>query len=116
MIGLGRPEQARRFCRRRRIPFVCLTSPARSAHVAFGLPRGSIGNVAGPGVWGPWLHRTFTGHPQGLFGQGDPFQLPGTFVVDTSGVIRYAYRGRRSDDNPPNDDVLAAVAAVGEAR
>jgi hypothetical protein len=41
-----------------------------------------------------------TENPQGRFGQGDAAQLPGAFVVDTAGVVRYAYRDRRSDDNP----------------
>lgn len=116
LIGLGRPDQAVAFCGRRRVPFACLTSPDRSAHRAFGLRRGTVNQVAGPGLWLPWLRNQVTGNPQGRFGQGDVAQLSGTFVVDTAGVIRYAHRGRRADDNPPNDAVLAALDAVREHR
>jgi peroxiredoxin len=112
LIGLGLPEQARVFCQRRRIPFVCLTRPDGQAHRTYGLRRGRADQVAGPRVWIPWLRATIAGHPQGRFGQGDPARLPGTFVVDTEGVIRFAHRGRRSDDNPPNDAVLSALAAM----
>jgi len=113
LIGLGRPEQAAAFCERRRVPFSCLSSPDRSAHRAYGLRRGSLNQVAGPATWLPWVRNAATGNPQGRFGQGDVAQLPGTFVVDTTGVVRYAHRGRRSSDLAPNDEVLAVVARVG---
>lgn len=116
LIGLGRPDQAGAFCERRRVPFACLTSPDRSAHRAYGLRRGTVNQVAGPRMWLPWLRNQVTGNPQGRFGQGDVAQLAGTFVVDPAGVIRFAHRGRRADDNPPNDDVLAALDAVREQR
>lgn len=114
LIGLGRPEQAGLFCRARRVPFACLTSPDRSAHVAYGLRRGSANQVAGPALWAPWLRNLVTGHAQGRFGQGDVAQLPGTFVVDTAGLVRFAHRGRRANDNPSNDEVLAVLTGLRE--
>jgi peroxiredoxin len=112
LIGLGTPSQAGAFCRRRGVPFSCLTSPDGEAHRAYGLRQGTLNQLAGPRVWGPWLRATTRGHHQGRFGQGDPARLPGTFVVDTGGVVRYAHRGRRADDTPPNEEVLDAVAAL----
>ena len=112
LVGVGLPRHAAAFCERRAVPFACLTSPDRSAQRAYGLRRGSLGEVAGPRVWGHWMRNQVTGKPQGRFGQGDVSQLPGTFVVDTAGIVRYAHRGTRSDDNPPNDDVLRAIAAL----
>jgi peroxiredoxin len=111
LIGLGRPEHAEAFCDRRRTPFVCLTSPDRSAHIAFGLRRGTLNDVAGPAIWLPWLRNELTGKRQGRFGQGDAAQLPGTFVVGTDGVVRYAHRGRRSSDLAPNEEVLVALGS-----
>jgi peroxiredoxin len=112
LIGLGRPDQAGWFCRSRDIPFPCVVRPDRGAHRAYGLRRGTLNDVAGPRVWAPWLKNMVTGNPQGRFGQGDPVQLPGTFVVDTDGVIRYVHRGRRSSDIAPNDEVLDALERV----
>jgi peroxiredoxin len=112
LIGLGSPDQAESFCVRWRLPFACLTSPDRSAHRAYGLRRGTTNQLAGPAVWLPWLRNQVTGKPQGRFGQGDVAQLPGTFVVDTGGIVRYTHVGRRSSDNPPNDEVLAALATL----
>lgn len=98
--------------------FACVSSPDRQAHRAFGLRRGTLNQVAGPAVWLPWLRRQAGPERQGRFGQGDVSQLPGTFVVDTDGVVRYAHRGRRSDDNPPNGELLSVLAAIleGERR
>jgi peroxiredoxin len=113
LIGLGRPDQAGWFREQWELPFDVVVSPDRAAHKAFGLRRGSYSQVSGPAVWAPWLKNQLTGKPQkALRGMGDVAQLPGTFVVDRGGVIRYAHRGRRSNDIPPNDEVLAAVGDI----
>ncbi len=115
LIGLGSPEHAGDFCAGRALPFACLTSPDRSAHRAFGLRRGNTNQLAGPRVWLPWLRNQLGERHQGRFGQGDVAQLPGTFVVDRGGIVRYAHRGARSSDNPPNDEVLEALSAIADA-
>jgi peroxiredoxin len=112
LIGLGSAEQAAAFCVRRGVPYDCVVSPDRSAHRSFGLRRGNFDAVAGPRVWLPWLRNQLGEKHQGRFGQGDVAQLPGTFVVDRGGIIRYAHRGIRSNDNPSNDEVLRALAGI----
>lgn len=112
LIGLGAPEQATAFCTAREVPYACVSSPDRSAHRAFGLRRGNLDQVAGPRVWIPWLRNQLGAKHQGRFGQGDTAQLPGTFVVDEAGIIRYAHRGLRSNDNPANEDLLRALAVI----
>lgn len=117
LVGVGSPEQAEAFCARRPTPFECVVSPDRTAHRAFGLHRGTFSQVAGPRVWLPWVKNVVTGKPQTAWrGKGDAAQLPGTFVVDPEGVIRYAYRGERSSDLAPNDDVLAALSSIAERK
>lgn len=110
VIGLGAPEQAAMFCEQRKVPFTCLVQPDRSAHKAYGLRRGTFNQTAGPAVWAPWLKAELTGKGQGKFGQGDVAQLAGTFVVDTGGTVRYAFRAERSSEFPKNEEVLAALA------
>ena len=114
LIGLGRPDQAGWFCAEHELPFTCLVQPDLSAHRAFGLRRGTANQISGPAVWAPWLKNQLTGKRQtSLRGKGDVAQLPGTFVVDTGGVVRYAYRSKRSSDMPPNEDLLDVLAALG---
>jgi peroxiredoxin len=48
---------------------------------------------------------------------GDDYrQMPGVFVIDRTGVIRYAHRNRDVSDNPPNDELLEALAALRQRR
>jgi peroxiredoxin len=112
LIGLGSPEQASAFCAERQVQVGCVTSPDRSAHRAYGLRRGTINQVSGPRVWLPWIRNQLGERHQGRFGQGDVGQLPGTFVVDRAGIVRFAHRGTRSNDVPSNDEVLRAVRAI----
>jgi peroxiredoxin len=113
LIGLGRPDQAGWFREQWDLPFDVVVSPDRKAHKAFGLRRGTYTQVSGPAVWAPWLKNQLSGKPQKSWGgMGDVAQLPGTFVVDTSGVVRYAHHGRRSNDLPPTDEILVAIAAL----
>lgn len=115
LIGLGSPGQAKVFCESQDVPFACVVSPDRTAHRAFGLRRGTANQVAGPRVWLPWLRNMAAGNRQTAWrGQGDVATLPGTYVVDSQGVIRYAYRGQRSSDLAPDGDVLAALAEIRE--
>ena len=44
---------------------------------------------------------------------GDDYrQMPGVFVIDRKGVIRYAHRNKDVADNPPNDELLDALGAI----
>jgi peroxiredoxin len=100
------------FCRKRDVPFDCLGDPERAGYHAVGLERGPAREYIGPQLAKGFLraarhgHIT-TGNPQG----GDVAQRPGTFVVSPEGQVMYAHYHRDSADNPPIDDVLAAVRA-----
>ena len=111
LIGLGTPERAAWFCRDKGTNgFTCLAGDGTQAHRAWGLRRGTMRQLLGPSLYRTWaslkvLPDTRFAHP----GE-DWTQLPGTFVVDTAAVVRYAHRNRDVADNPPNQEVLAALA------
>ena len=105
-----RAEPTYNFCRKRDVPFDCLGDPERAGYHAVGLERGSAKEYIGPHLARGFLraarhgHIT-TGNPQG----GDVAQRPGTFVVSPEGVVLYAHYHKDSADNPPMDELLAAV-------
>lgn len=111
LVGLGTPERARWFCDDKRLPFVCVADPDVSAHRAYGLKRGSLRQVLGPQVYLRWTKARILGDmplPTARLGE-DVMQMPGTFVIDVDGVVRYAHRNRDVTDNPPNEAILAVL-------
>jgi hypothetical protein len=69
--------------------------------------------VAGPRVAVPFvktqMHAATRQH--GLDG-GDFKQLPGTFVVDTEGIVRMAHRNLHAADNPDNEKILGVLRRI----
>ena len=39
----------------------------------------------------------------------DPFQLGGVIVADKGGQVVYSHMSKKSSDNPPTDEVIAAI-------
>jgi hypothetical protein len=44
---------------------------------------------------------------------GDTAQLPGAFVIDPSGIVRFAHLGAHAGDNPTTDELLSAIDGTG---
>ena len=84
-----------------------ISQPDRELYRAFGLKRGTLGQLLGATAWWRGVQAAFTeGHGFGL-PEGNPFQMPGAFVLDRSGVVA-AFRHFSSADRP---DYLALVAS-----
>lgn len=110
LVAMGTPEQVAAFRERYGLPFRCLADADRVAYRAYGLPRGGLGAVAGPSMWAAgW--RALRRHGVGRI-VGDPYQLPGSFVIDTAGVIRHAHRATSSADWASNDDLIATLTGL----
>jgi len=108
LVTMGTPEQAAEFRARLQLPFPCLADAERAAYRAYGLPRGGVGAVAGPAMWAAgW--KALLSHGVGKV-IGDPYQLPGSFVIDTAGVIRHAHRATSSADWPSNDELITILS------
>ena len=54
---------------------------------------------------------TLKGHTQGRT-VGDPWQMPGAFVFDREGTVRYAHRAASASDNPTNAELFEALDAL----
>lgn len=104
-ITMGTPAQAARFREAMQLPFPCLSDAERRAYRAYGVPLASVAQIAGLEVWAPGLRALV----RGGFGRpiGDVRQLQAAFLVDTSGTVRHAHRGRNSADVPDPQTLLA---------
>jgi len=111
-VTQGSPEQAQALCDRFRAPFPCLADPQRAGYQAYGLKRGNWWDVLlNPAVLARGREASRKGHhierPV-----GDVMQLPGTFIIDRDGIVRYARYARHSGDHPQTSELVAALQAM----
>jgi peroxiredoxin len=113
LITVGKPEDTARFCADRDLhpPFVCLSDHERAGYHAYGLSRGRPHELLAPRVFARGFQAALHGHFQGL-PKGDPFQMPGIFIVDTTGTVRYAHRSADAADNPSNAEIFAVLDRI----
>jgi peroxiredoxin len=114
LVGQGTPTDCAGFCDRTHVEFDVFVDPERVAFRAFGLAEGTMNQIAGPAVALPWMRlqaRKET-RQRGL-GGGSFVQMPGTFVVDGAGIVRFAHRNRHVADSPRNQAILDVLAGVG---
>ncbi len=77
---------------------------------AFGVERGGWREMFGPEVWACGLRAVSKGHFIGL-PVGDPFVMPGAFLVSASGDILWRHEFQHAGDHPDWRRVALATAA-----
>ena len=111
LITVGSPDDTAHFCadRARGVTFLCLSDAEKHAYHAYGLSRNSARELLmSPRLYARGFQAALHGHFIGM-PKGDPFQMPGVFVVDAGGIVRCAHRHKDAADNPPNADLFAVL-------
>jgi len=111
LITMGKPSEAAAFCRAQRLPYACLSDPARRSYRAFGLRRGGVAEVMGPAPAIAALRAASKGHIMGR-PVDDVYQLGGIFLVNTDGRIAYARYPRHAGDQPAAGELQQAATKV----
>lgn len=109
----GDAAQAQALCDRFGAPFPCLADPSREGYRTYGLKRGSVMEVMGPAA----ILRGARAASKGHFVErvrGDAFQMPGTFIIDRDGLVRYTRYARHSADHPSVEELIVALAMIRE--
>ncbi len=112
LVHMSREEEGRRFLARYGLENVeTISDPERAIYRAFGLPRGSFGDLFGPRVWVRGFQAgILAGHGVGALA-GDGFQMPGVFLLFHGEIIR-SYRHQSASDRP---DYFSLVTGAGYA-
>jgi peroxiredoxin len=107
-IGLGQPEDAMRVCTASLPGHTCLVDTTKDAYHAWGLRRWTLaeGLSSSVKVMRATINAVSNGHWQGK-PTGDQHMMPATFIVDTDGIIRYAYYSKYPGDDPEIDELVA---------
>lgn len=120
-VGQGEPERTAAVARRRGYPFPILCDPERRAYELYGLPEGTPAQILHDFAWTPGdratgekLLSSRRGTERALV--DNPWQLPGEFVVSTSGRLVHTHRYQYCEDFPPKTVLIGAIEAATRAR
>jgi hypothetical protein len=83
---MGSPQEGEHFFRERWPEARAVSDEAKELYAAFGLSRGTLGQVLGPRVLWAGLGAALRGHGLGK-PVGDPLMLSGWFLVDEGAVV-----------------------------
>jgi peroxiredoxin len=92
-----------------------ISDPERNLYREFGLARGRFRQLFGPKVlWRGFLAGVLAGHGIGRI-SADSRQMPGLFLVDSSGIVR-RFRHRTAADRPDYVAICEAGLTPAESR
>ena len=112
VIGQGTPEQAGHFRESQGVEFELLVDSERRAYKAAGSKKATFSELLGPRVVARGIRRSLaSGVRQGRT-VGHPAQLGGVMLVMPDGSVPYVHLADDASDNPPNEEVLAAVRSA----
>lgn len=92
-------------------PYVCLGDPSGEGYDAYGIERASMKQMINFHTLFRAIGAFFKGHRQSR-AVGDRERLPGAFVIDSGGMIHWAWRGRDAADHARSPELFAALDAV----
>jgi peroxiredoxin len=120
IIGQGEPERGAAYAAKYNLPPIpILSDPELQVYAAYGLLEGKPSQIVfdAPDAFLRRDYEAFAGLAKARREAGrplvdSPWQLPGEFVIDRSGVVRLAYRYQYCEDWP---NPLVLIAAIKEA-
>lgn len=106
LVGLGNPDDAEAFKKKFSLSFPIICDSETNLYQKYGLQKGSVSGFMSPSLWLKGLKTLAKGHMPGI-SRDNVMQMPGVFLIDTSGHIRYAYYSKDPSDNPSVASLLA---------
>lgn len=110
LVGLGTPEDAAAFKDRFDISFPIIADPEKVLYKAFHLKQATAKTFLSPGMAVKGVSAVLRGYGIGM-PTGDVRQLPGVFIIDTDGIIRYRFFAANPADHPEPDVLLEKIAS-----
>lgn len=111
LVGLGTVEETAQFKSRFDLPFDMIADPERTLFKEFGLKRASTAKLLSVGMAVKGVSAMLRGHGMGM-PQGDVRQLPGVFVIDAGGRIRYRYFAEGPADHPAPEVLIDVLRSL----
>ena len=113
LVGMGTPAECTAFLKKFDVPFPMIADPQQALYRQFHLKRMSPLGVLSPVVAIKGLAAMARGSGIGK-PVGDILQLPGTFVIDSSGRIVFSHQPAGPADHATPDTILKALASTAQ--
>ncbi|HEX2621522.1 MAG TPA: AhpC/TSA family protein [Phototrophicaceae bacterium] len=105
-IGQGEPKHITRYCHKLAPKIECLVRDDTTAYRAYGVHQSGFKDFGALDMVKSSVRALSRGHIQGQ-ATGDVAMNPATFIIDTDGLIRYAYYSANAGDHPPISELIA---------
>lgn len=105
-VGLGEPKHARHFGGKLAPGVTCVTNETPEVYEAYGIGQGNLLRLMAPDALAAGARAASRGHTQGK-ATGDAQRLPGTFIIDRDGIVRYTHYGKHAGDQPNLTELVA---------
>jgi peroxiredoxin len=111
LVGMGTPLECAAFLKKLAIPFPMIADPQQALYRQFHLKRMSPLGVLSPAVAIKGMAAMARGSGIGK-PVGDILQLPGVFIIDSSGRIVFSHQPAGPADHADPDAILKALAGT----
>jgi len=108
LVGMGTMEESEEFRKEMKIQFPLVCDEERNLYKIFSLKRASLLNMASPALIFKGLKTMAEGYKL-MKPKHDAMQLPGVFIIDTSGIIRWSHYANDAADNPSVDTIIKSI-------
>ena len=105
LVGLGSVGETATFKERFEVPFAMIADPQKHLFRAFRLKQASVGSLFSAQMIAKGVSAMAKGHSIGK-PKGDVRQLPGVFIIDTAGLIRFSHYAASPADHPRPEILL----------
>jgi len=110
-VAMGTPKHIDRYCGRLAPHTACLVRDDTEAYALYGLAQSTAGQMLSFDTLQAGMRAVSRGYLGGL-PSGDVMMLSGLFIVDSSGMIRYAYYSKYAGDHPPFAEILESASSL----
>jgi peroxiredoxin len=111
LVGIGSEKETETYRKTYAPEFPMVYDPERRLHQAFQLKQTSLLKMTSASLLLKSINVIGKGYGLGL-PRGNIYQLPGVFIIDTMGVIRYSYFSRDPADRPNPEELLFELAKI----
>ena len=110
-VAMGLPKHAKRYCGNHVPSMTCLTDETTLPYQTYGLQQGKLNELISPSVVVTNVRGLARGISQGKT-IGDAKILPGTFIADQQGIIRFTYYSQHAGEHPDTAALIAAAKTL----